>query len=244
MVEQGVLPSRTCALTVTAFRLRTTFGGSWLGMKKPCSWWCAACGGQYDWMAPNTMLVIQDSTDPPEATFFRAHAVSQGTCDQRAEAPNQLGEGWRQSSSNDCHRFVGENRIMDGARKFILEDNHKAVKVEDLHRDTISKKAVKPDFMFPGAVIKEGAYELTLRAHQKGIAQNNERAQVVFCSRQLCGSKDRGLAERNEVQENGKAKARDRFPGRPPMRAREEGVLRTSIDVTNVGSNIMGVSVS
>ena len=42
--------------------------------KKPCSWWCAACCGQYNVRAPNRMLVIQDSTDRREATVFRAHA--------------------------------------------------------------------------------------------------------------------------------------------------------------------------
>ena len=45
-------------------------------------------------------------------------------------------------------------------------------------------------------------------------AKNNGRAQVVHCSRHLCGSKDRGSGERNEVQESGKAKVHDRFPGR------------------------------
>ena len=41
--------------------------------QKPCSWWCAACGGQYDWRAPNRILVIQDSTDHREAKVSRAH---------------------------------------------------------------------------------------------------------------------------------------------------------------------------
>ena len=30
--------------------------------QKQCNWWCAACGGQYDWRAPNRVLVMQDST--------------------------------------------------------------------------------------------------------------------------------------------------------------------------------------
>ena len=45
------------------FRLRTTFGSVEHG-KKPCTWWCAACGGQNDRRAPNGNLVVQDSTDP------------------------------------------------------------------------------------------------------------------------------------------------------------------------------------
>ena len=29
--------------------------------KKQCDWWCAACGGQDNWRAPNRVLVMQDS---------------------------------------------------------------------------------------------------------------------------------------------------------------------------------------
>ena len=56
---------------------------------------------------------------------------------------------------------------MDWLRKFIAVDNHKAVKVGDLHRETRSKKVAKPYSTtdFPGAVIWEGADEPTLRAH-------------------------------------------------------------------------------
>ena len=44
-------------------------------------------------------------------------------------------------------------------------------------------------------------------------AQNDGRTQGVYCSRHLCGSKDWGSAERNEVREGGKAKIDDRVPG-------------------------------
>ena len=61
--------------------------------EKQCSWWCAACGGQYDWRAPNKVLVIQDGVDPREAKVFRAHAAPQGLCDNLIIAlkllPNQ-----------------------------------------------------------------------------------------------------------------------------------------------------------
>ena len=52
---------------------------------------------------------------------------------------------------------------MDGLGKFIAVDNHEAVKVRDLHRETRSKKVAKPKFTsdFPGTVIREGADELT-----------------------------------------------------------------------------------
>ena len=75
--------------------------------------------------------------------------------DQRAEALDKPAERWRQSSWEDCFRVVGENsrsRNMDGVRKFISVDNHEAVKVGDLHRETRSNKVVKPKFTtdFPG----------------------------------------------------------------------------------------------
>ena len=49
--------------------------------KKQCNWWGAACGGQYDWRAPNRLQIIQDSADPREAKVFRAHTVPEGMCD-------------------------------------------------------------------------------------------------------------------------------------------------------------------
>ena len=33
------------------------------GKTKRCSWWCAACGGQYEWGAPNRILVVHIGAD-------------------------------------------------------------------------------------------------------------------------------------------------------------------------------------
>ena len=149
-------PFRTCALIVIASHLRTTRGGSSGHGKKQCSWWCAACGGQY-WRAPNRILVKQDSTDHREAKVFRAHAAPQGTCDNLINALKLL-----TNQQKDGDRSVGKmvtgllersrSRTMDGLRKFIAEDNHEAVKVGDLHRETRSKNVVKPKVhgSFPG----------------------------------------------------------------------------------------------
>ena len=49
--------------------------------KKQCSWWCAACGDQYDWRAPNRILVMELSANAHEAKVFKAHAAPQGLCD-------------------------------------------------------------------------------------------------------------------------------------------------------------------
>ena len=35
--------------------------------KKQCSWWCAACGGQYNWRTPN----LKNGSDPSEAKVRR-----------------------------------------------------------------------------------------------------------------------------------------------------------------------------
>ena len=53
-------------------------------------------------------------------------------------------------------------RIMDGLRKFVS-------KIVDLEKHTQSKKVVKPKIAtdFPKAVVREGADELTLRAHEE-----------------------------------------------------------------------------
>ena len=75
-------PDRTCALVVVAFFLRTTFGGHGDGnhskKNKQCNWWCAACGGQYVWRAPNRLLAIQDSVfDPRESKVPSAQKYKQ-----------------------------------------------------------------------------------------------------------------------------------------------------------------------
>ena len=59
---------------------------------------------------------------------------------------------------------------MNGPRRFIQADNHCAVDVGDLRRGTSSLPVQKPQFSeaFPGATIREGAAELTLRADEVG----------------------------------------------------------------------------
>ena len=126
--------------------------------------------------AVSMLVVIQESTDHRKANVSRAHAVPQETCDNLINALKLL---TNQENDGDCP--VGKivsgllersrSRIMDELRKFIAVNNHGAVKVGDLHRETSSKKVVKPKFTadFPGAVVREGADELTLRAHEEGV---------------------------------------------------------------------------
>ena len=53
--------------------------------------------------------------------------------------------------------------------KTLLQVLWKKVAARDLHRETKPKKAMKPKFTSPGAVIRESADELTLRAHEEGV---------------------------------------------------------------------------
>ena len=46
--------------------------------KKHCNWWCAACGGQYEWRAPNRILVVQIGVNANETKVFKAHAAPLG----------------------------------------------------------------------------------------------------------------------------------------------------------------------
>ena len=52
--------------------------------------WKEACGGKYDWRAPNRVLGKQDSTDIREGQDIRAHAAPPGTCDNFINAPKLL----------------------------------------------------------------------------------------------------------------------------------------------------------
>ena len=48
---------------------------------KQRNWWCAACGGQQDWRAPNRILVVQLGVNANDAKVFKAHAAPFGLCD-------------------------------------------------------------------------------------------------------------------------------------------------------------------
>ena len=130
-------------------------------------------GGQF----PNRILVIQDNMIRRDAQIFRAHVAPQGMWDIRTNAPKLLAK--QQKYGDSPVRMIvpgllekSRLRITDGRRQFVAVDNYAAVKVGDLEREAKSKKVVKPKFTtdFPRAVIREGAGELTLRAHE-GVAR-------------------------------------------------------------------------
>ena len=97
--------------------------------KKHCNWWCAVCGGQYEWRAPNRILVVL-STNANEAKVFKAHAAPQRLCENLINALKLLakiqtdGDSPIQSILTGLHERTRRG-IMDGLRSFVEIDNHK-----------------------------------------------------------------------------------------------------------------------
>ena len=54
--------------------------------KKHRNWWCAACGGQYQWRAPNRILVVQIGVNAKKAKVFKAHETRLRLCDNLINA--------------------------------------------------------------------------------------------------------------------------------------------------------------
>ena len=117
--------------------------------KKHCSWWCAACGGQYEWRAPNRILVVQLSANANEAEVFKAHTAPLGLCDnlinaQKLQANQQKGgDSPIQSIVTGLHER-SRRGIVDGLRSFIAVDNCSAVDERGLRRGTTSLLVKKP----------------------------------------------------------------------------------------------------
>ena len=141
--------------------------------KKHCSWWCAACGGQYEQRPLNRILVVQIGANADRAKVFKAHAAPMGLCDNLVNALKLLANQQKDGESPTQNIITGLHErsrrgIMDGLRRFIEADNHSAVDVGGLRRGTISVNVKKPQFSeaFPEAVIRDGADEL--RADEVG----------------------------------------------------------------------------
>ena len=102
---------------------------------KYCNWWCAACGGQYEWRAPNRIVVVQIGANANEAKVFKAHAtpLCENLTNELKLLANQQTDGDSpiQSIVPGLHE---RNRrgIMEGLRRFIKADNHRAVDVGHL----------------------------------------------------------------------------------------------------------------
>ena len=91
--------------------------------KKHCSWWCAVCGGRYEWRAPNRILVVQLGTDANEAKVFRAHTAPQWLCEHLINALKMLANQQTDGDSPIQSIVTGlqersRQGIMGGAEKF------------------------------------------------------------------------------------------------------------------------------
>ena len=125
--------------------------------------------------APNRVLVVQDDTGHCNAKVFRARAAPQGMCDNLINVFKLLAN---EQKDGDSVRMIvpglpkkSRRKSVDGPRLFVTVGNYAAVKIGDLERETRSKKGVKPKFTTHifGAVIREGADTLNLRAHEEGV---------------------------------------------------------------------------
>ena len=125
--------------------------------KKQCNWWCAAR--------------TAEKQKCYEHTWSQTESVT--TCSTRSNS-------WRTSRKmvTALSKLVVQDRlekswlkIMDGLRRFIMADDHVAVKVGDLDKNMESKPVLKPKFTTDvrEAVIREGADELTLRRQEEGM---------------------------------------------------------------------------
>ena len=140
--------------------------------KRQCSWWCAACGGKYDWRAPNRILVIQLSATERKFFSTRGTAGAVITLSMRQmfwRTSRYMVTVQLTSTVTGLHQ-ISRIGIMDGLRNFIEVDNHDAVHVGGLRRSAKSIQVKKPQFSeaFPQAVIRESADEYILRAEEVG----------------------------------------------------------------------------
>ena len=131
-----------------------------------CSWWCAACGGQYNWKDPKGVLVVQDSVNPSEAKVFRAHASTAGHV-----ANPQTGADNLMETIFDGLQEQSRLKIMHEPRRFIEVDNHTAVKIGDLEKNSEAIKTVKPEFnkeIYQNAAVRERMDEFRLLDGEAG----------------------------------------------------------------------------
>ena len=143
--------------------------------KKHCDWWCAACGGQYEWRAPNRILVVQLGVNANEAKVFKADAAPLGLWENLINALKLLANQQKGGDSPIRSITTGlrersRGGIMEGLRSFIKEDNRRAVDVSHLLKGIRPFEVQKPNFRedYPEAAIREGTDELTLRAEEVG----------------------------------------------------------------------------
>ena len=113
--------------------------------------WCAAFGGQYNWIHPNRVLLTQDSAYPSEAKVFRARAPPQGACESLVCALKLLanqqtgGDSFMDTLSGGLQEKF-RLKMMDELRRFFKVDDHETVKIGDLEKYLVALHVVGPNF--------------------------------------------------------------------------------------------------
>ena len=81
-------------------------------MRKQCKWWCAACGGQYNWRDPNRVLVTPDSANLASVSGPRgARSVRESWV--RSQAFGEPADGRRHPRGYALRGLSGEEQIED-----------------------------------------------------------------------------------------------------------------------------------
>ena len=140
--------------------------------RKQCNWWCAACGGQYDWRNPAQSLGYTGQHGPPEAKVFRVHAAPHGVCDNLIIEVKHSANQRRGDSPVECWLWASKN---EAELRRLIMDNHEAAKIGDLEQNMESRPVVKPKITadFPEAVVREVADELPSRREAEGMFTAN-----------------------------------------------------------------------
>ena len=112
--------------------------------KKHCNWWCAACGGQYEWIAPSGYWWCKSEPTQTERKSSKRTQHRWSLCDNLTNEPNLSANQQKDGDSPIQSITTGlrersRRGIMDGLRRFIEADNHSGVDVRDLRRGTVQR---------------------------------------------------------------------------------------------------------
>ena len=137
--------------------------------KKHCSWWCAICGDEYDWRAPNRLLVVQTGDSASQAKVVEARAAPQGLCENLINALKLLANQQKDGDS-PVQSIVTARKALWSRRNIIEIDNRSVLEVGHLKetKNLFEVRRPKIEEGCPKVSIREGAEELTLRAEEVG----------------------------------------------------------------------------
>ena len=107
--------------TVSRWMWVSTGHGDGNRKKKHSKWWCAVCGGNYEWRASTRTLVVQLGTNANGVKVFKARAAPPGLCKNLIKALKLLATQHK-DGDRPIQRIITvlhertTKRIMDGLR--------------------------------------------------------------------------------------------------------------------------------